>query len=143
MFIKDFYFVYSDIVWLLNQDTCHLRYKSWILSAPFVKQFHKELKIVTQFAEDSMGIAARQPYGFLDFVQIYSVCDLSVSFPSTIMPRIFFSLTCFITESLTVISILELFLFLFSYRMTCIFVCLCLSSIFGTTALLYLDQGLI
>ena len=31
--------LYNDIVWLLNQDTCQLRYKSWILSAPFAKQF--------------------------------------------------------------------------------------------------------
>ena len=33
--------LYNDIVWLLNQDTCQLRYKSWILSAPFAKQFQK------------------------------------------------------------------------------------------------------
>ena len=31
--------LYNDIVWLLNQDTCQLRYKSWILSTPFAKQF--------------------------------------------------------------------------------------------------------
>ena len=31
--------LYNDIVWLLNQDTCQLRYKSWILSAPFAKRF--------------------------------------------------------------------------------------------------------
>ena len=40
---------------------------------------------------------------------------------STTMPKIFFSLTCFITEPFTVISILELFLFLFSNRITCVF----------------------
>ena len=46
----------------------------------------------------------------------------------------------FITEPFTVISILELFLLLFSNRINCVFfVCLCLSSIFGTTPLLYLD----
>ena len=28
------------LYWLLNQDACQLRYKSWILSAPFAKQFH-------------------------------------------------------------------------------------------------------
>ena len=38
------YFVYSDIVWLLNQDTCQLRYKSWIVSTPFVKQFQTSLR---------------------------------------------------------------------------------------------------
>ena len=38
------YFVYGDIVWLLNQDTCQLRYKSWILRAPFVKHFHKVIQ---------------------------------------------------------------------------------------------------
>ena len=37
--------LYNDIVWLLNQDTCQLRYKSWILSAPFVKQFQKLYKV--------------------------------------------------------------------------------------------------
>ena len=31
--------LYNDIVWLLNQDTYKLRYKSWTVSAPFVKQF--------------------------------------------------------------------------------------------------------
>ena len=35
--------LYNDIAWLLNQDTCQLRYKSWILSAPFAKQFHANL----------------------------------------------------------------------------------------------------
>ena len=68
-----------------------------------------------------MGIAARWPYDFLAFVQMYSICDLNVSFSFTIVPKIFFSLTCFITEAFTVISILELFLFLFSNRMTCVF----------------------
>ena len=67
-----------------------------------------------------MGIAPRQPYVFLAFVQMYSICDLSVSFSSTTIPRIFFSLTCFNTEPFTVILILELFL-LFSNRTTCVF----------------------
>ena len=26
--------LYNNITWLLYQDTCQLRYKSWILSAP-------------------------------------------------------------------------------------------------------------
>ena len=67
-----------------------------------------------------MEIAARQPFDFLAFVQMYSICHLNGSFSSTITPRIFYSLTCFITESFTMISILELFL-LFSNRMTCVF----------------------
>ena len=67
-----------------------------------------------------MGIAARRPYDFLAFIQMYSICDLNMSFSSTIIPRIFFSLTCFNTDSFTVISVLELFL-LFSNRMTCVF----------------------
>ena len=37
--------LYNDIVWLLNQDTCQLRYKSWILSASFAKQFQKLYKV--------------------------------------------------------------------------------------------------
>ena len=37
--------LYNDIVWLLNQDTCQLRYKSWILSDPFAKQFQKLYKV--------------------------------------------------------------------------------------------------
>ena len=36
--------LYNDIVWLLNQDTCQLSYKSWILSAPFIKQFQKVIQ---------------------------------------------------------------------------------------------------
>ena len=37
--------LYNDIVWLLNQDTCQLSYKSWNLSAPFAKKFQKLYKV--------------------------------------------------------------------------------------------------
>ena len=59
--------------------------------------------------------------GFCTNVFKYSICDFNLSFLSTIIPRIFFSLTCFIVQPFTVISILEIVLFLFSNRMTCVF----------------------
>ena len=37
--------MYNDILWLLNQDICQLRYKSRILSASFAKQFQKLYKL--------------------------------------------------------------------------------------------------
>ena len=38
--------LYNDIVWLLNQDACQLRYKSWILSASFAEQFQLQTLIL-------------------------------------------------------------------------------------------------
>ena len=70
-----------------------------------------------------MCIAARRPYDCLAFVQMYSICDLNVSLSSTIILKIFFSLTRFNIEQFTVISILELFL-LFLNRMIRAFFCL-------------------
>ena len=60
-----------------------------------------------------MVIIVKQPYDFLAFVQMYLICDLNVNFSCTIMPRIFFFLTCLITEPFTMISILEFFVFVF------------------------------
>ena len=70
-----------------------------------------------------MVIVVKQPYDFLAFVQMYLICDLNVNFSSTIMPRIFFFLTCLITESFTMISILEFFCFCFQIEWP-VFFCL-------------------
>ena len=37
-----------------------------------------------------MGAASGWPLDFLAFVQMYSICDLNVSFSSKIMPNIFY-----------------------------------------------------
>ena len=70
-----------------------------------------------------MVIVVKQPYDFLAFVQMYLICDLNVNFSSTIMPRIFFFLTCLITESFTMISILKFFCFCFQIEWP-VFFCL-------------------
>ena len=51
---------------VVNQDTCQLRYKSWILSAPFVyKQFHPS----GRFLKDESKVLA---------TPIPQICNLSI-----------------------------------------------------------------
>ena len=50
--------LYNDIVWLLNQDTCQLRYESWILTDPFAKQFQKQLALaILKFGKGWLRVA--------------------------------------------------------------------------------------
>ena len=70
--------LYNDIVWLLNQDTCQLRYKSWIISAPFAKQFQKLYKV-----ENLVGLVKQMSISFdLNMEGPGSQADISNQFDS-------------------------------------------------------------